>query len=291
MNTYFSDRRKRLDEFLDQHLDDKEQPGMLIEAMRYSCLNGGKRFRGLLVYATGECLGGDITELDAVAAAVEMIHAYSLIHDDLPAMDDDDLRRGKPSCHRAYNEATAILAGDALQAEAFKLLVLPSPDFDSVMQVRRIQFLAEAVGYRGLCGGQAIDLQSTGQAINLPTLKNMHRKKTGALIRASVSLGAITAQCSDKTLATLDCYAQKIGLAFQIADDILDVVGHTDTLGKASGADLRQEKSTYVSLMGLQSARTAARDLVNDAQADLQDVPGDCGNLLELARFIIERNS
>ena len=237
VDDFFSARRARLETFLAHCLDDPDGDGKLLEAMRYCCLDGGKRVRGLLVYAAGECLGGKADPLDYSAAAVEMIHAYSLVHDDLPAMDNDDLRRGKPSCHRAFDEATAILAGDALQAAAFRVLADSRSGVSESIRLRQIRCLGNAAGAAGMCGGQAMDLAATGGDTDLSGLKRMHERKTGALIRASVALGALAAGGDAADLDALDQYAEKTGLAFQIADDILDVVGETAQLGKHRGSD------------------------------------------------------
>lgn len=267
-------------------------PGRLHEAMRYSAMAGGKRVRPLLVYATGAALQVDKTVLDAPACAVELIHAYSLIHDDLPAMDDDDLRRGQPTCHKAYDEATAILAGDALQTQAFYLLSRSNDDtIPADRRLRMIEILAQASGSRGMCGGQSIDLDSVGREISLAELEMMHIHKTGALIRASVMMGALCADAiEEKALKSLDHYAKCIGLAFQIHDDILDVEGTTDKLGKASGADQALNKPTYTSLMGLEGARQKARELIDDALDSLGEFGTNADTLRHIAGYMIERS-
>lgn len=260
--------------------------------MRYATLNGGKRVRACLVYATGQALGAEFDALDTPACAVELIHAYSLVHDDLPSMDNDDLRRGKPTCHKAYDEATALLVGDALQTLAFESMVLSktlrvSPE----TRLHMIQILAAASGSLGMAGGQAIDLASVGRKLNLGELENMHRLKTGALIRASVALGAMTALDADPTtLQNLDDYARHMGLAFQIADDILDEESDTQTLGKPQGSDRDRHKPTYPAILGLDQARALAREEHAAALASLRSL-GDNGRLLsEIADFIIHRN-
>lgn len=268
------------------------QPQRLHDAMRYSTLGGGKRLRPILVYATGSALGVALETLDAPACAVELIHAYSLIHDDLPAMDDDDLRRGKPTCHRAFDEATAILAGDALQALAFQVLTQAPMAVSADARVQMLQVLAQASGSRGMVGGQAIDLSAVGRELSLAELENMHIHKTGALIRASVLLGASCSPDLDRDARlALDHYAKCIGLAFQIQDDILDVSGDTATLGKTQGADNARNKPTYPALLGLEVAREHARDLVQDALESLNQAQlGDKADLLRwLAQYIIER--
>ena len=262
----------------------------LIEAMRYSTLNGGKRLRALLVYATGEALGVDIKMLDAPASAVEMIHAYSLVHDDMPIMDDDDLRRGQPTCHKAYDDATALLVGDALQSLAFETLC--DDVLSAYQQSNMVKTLAQCSGVLGMAGGQAIDLESVGQPLDLTTLQSMHELKTGALIRASVSLGALaSANVSDETLKKLDHYAYCIGLAFQVQDDVLDVVSNTKTLGKTQGADMALNKPTYPALLGLEAAQQKAKDLITQALADLDDLPYNTETLAALAQFVVQRNN
>jgi farnesyl diphosphate synthase len=260
--------------------------------MRYTVFNGGKRVRPVLTYAAGQAAGAEAPLLDAPACAVELIHAYSLVHDDLPAMDDDDLRRGQPTLHRAYDEATAILAGDALQTLAFQVL---SSQNDTALPARQrlemIQTLALASGSRGMVGGQAIDLAAVGQDLNIAELENMHIHKTGALIRASVKLGALCRpNIEPEPLKALDHYAKCIGLAFQIQDDILDVVGDTRTLGKAQGADQARDKPTYPALLGLDGARQRAQELVDDALASLQDWDASAEPLRFIAGYIIQRD-
>lgn len=267
----------------------------LVEAMHYGALLGGKRLRPFLVYATGEMFGVCRTTLDAPAAAVECIHAYSLMHDDLPAMDDDDLRRGLPTCHIKFGEANAILAGDALQTLAFSILsdapMVDVPDRDRLAMVSE---LAQASGVAGMCGGQALDLAAEGQSVDLNQLEQIHRHKTGALIRAAVRLGALTAGAAGRdALPQLDIYANAIGLAFQVQDDILDVVGDTAVLGKTQGADQALGKSTYPALLGLDNARAKAQDLYREALGALEVLAAqsyDTSALQALASFIIERD-
>jgi geranylgeranyl pyrophosphate synthase len=267
-------------------------PTRLHEAMRYAVLGGGKRVRPILVYATGAALGLDPEDLDGPACALELIHAYSLIHDDLPAMDDDDLRRGKPSCHRAFDEATAILAGDALQALAFYILAHdPSTTATPQARLTMIETLALAAGSRGMVGGQAIDLAAVGRSLDIAELEDMHIHKTGALIRAAVRLAALTApELDHDTLQRLDRYAKCVGLAFQIRDDILDVEGDTSTLGKQQGADLARNKPTYPSLLGLTDAKERARSLHEEALANLAALDERADLLRGLSQYIVDRS-
>lgn len=271
------------------------QSSPLVNAMHYGALLGGKRLRPFLVYATGEMLHADPASLDAPAAAVECIHAYSLIHDDLPAMDDDALRRGQPTCHIKYGEDTAILAGDALQTLAFSILTdEPMPGVSAEYRLMMLSELARASGVAGMCGGQALDLAAEGQSVDLAQLEQIHRHKTGALIRAAVRLGALAAgEAGRAALPALDRYADAIGLAFQVQDDILDVVGDTAVIGKRQGADQHLGKSTYPSLLGLEQARAKARDLYQEALDALEILAAQSYNttaLQALASFIIERD-
>jgi geranylgeranyl pyrophosphate synthase len=264
----------------------------LFEASAYSLTAGGKRVRPLLVYAAGtavnaECLGSQ--GIDYAACAAEMIHTYSLVHDDLPTMDDDEIRRGQATCHVAFDEATAMLVGDALQARAFELLA-EAPDLDAATRVRLVQCLAAAVGARGMVGGQAIDIAAANREINLEHLEAMHVLKTGALIQASVHMGACVAGASDQQSEALDEFASAIGLAFQIQDDVLDVESTSATLGKQQGSDVAHNKPTYVSLLGVNGARAKLNELLDEALSALQGF-GDSANLLrDTARYIAERN-
>ncbi|SEQ36702.1 farnesyl diphosphate synthase [Ectothiorhodospira magna] len=266
-------------------------PARLHDAMRYSALNGGKRIRPVLTYATGMALGVPLERLDGPACAVELIHVYSLIHDDLPAMDDDDLRRGKPTCHKAYDEATAILAGDAMQALAFQILAADPAMVDNPSaRLRMIEHLARAAGSRGMVGGQAIDLGFEGQTPDIAQLENMHIHKTGALIRAAVMLGSSSCPDVNWELADrLDCFAKSIGLAFQIRDDILDIESDTQTLGKTQGADQALGKATYPAIIGLEASRQQARELVDRALDSLKDLDEGADLLRWIARYIVER--
>jgi geranylgeranyl diphosphate synthase, type II len=266
-------------------------PQRLHAAQRYAVLSGGKRLRPSLVYCTGEALGVPISALDAPAAAVELIHSYSLVHDDLPAMDDDDLRRGQPTTHRAFDEATAILAGDALQVLAFSLLARDrAAGVSSEARLKMIQILADASGTAGMAGGQALDLAAVGRDLDLEALEAMHRLKTGALIRASVLLGAACAPgLSPIEWTALDGYSQDIGLAFQIQDDILDVEGSTEALGKTIGADAARAKPTYPSVLGLEVAKARARELKQRACDRLTPFGGRCQVLAWLASYVVDR--
>ena len=262
----------------------------LLEAMRYSTLAGGKRVRPVLVYATGEALGAPLDLLDAPAAAVELIHVYSLVHDDLPAMDNDDLRRGRPTCHRAFDEATAILVGDALQARAFEVLAQSSASIPADARIDMLCLLADAIGTRGMAGGQAIDLESVKQVIDETALERMHRQKTGALIQASVMLGAVTAGIPNAAQrAALSEFGAEIGLAFQIQDDILDVQGETAVLGKQTGADAARAKPTYPSTLGLDESVRRARLHRDQAIDSLRTLGPAAEPLTGLARFVVDR--
>ncbi|TDY01703.1 (2E,6E)-farnesyl diphosphate synthase [Thiohalophilus thiocyanatoxydans] len=284
--------QQRADRALDRWLPTAETlPQRLHQAMRYAVFNGGKRVRPVLTYAAGQALGVAPEHLDAPATAVELIHAYSLVHDDLPAMDDDDLRRGQPTVHRAFDEATAILCGDALQSLAFYVLARHlDPQIPAAQRLQMLDDLALASGSRGMAGGQAIDLGAVGRELNIAELENMHIHKTGALIRASVKLGALCRPGIDPdTLHQLDHYAKCIGLAFQIQDDILDVEGDTETLGKARGADLARNKPTYPALLGLEGARDLAAELLDDALGSLAAWDDQAEALRWIARYIVQR--
>lgn len=285
--------RARVEQALDYWLPEAEtHPARLHQAMRYSTLSGGKRLRPILVFATGQALGADPALLDGPACAVECIHAYSLIHDDLPAMDDDALRRGQPTCHKAFDEATAILAGDALQTLAFHILAHdPAGVQNSRARLRMVEVLSLAAGSRGMAGGQAIDLAATGQQLDVAQLEDMHIHKTGALIRASVQLGALAASPVDEELLQrLDHYGKCIGLAFQIRDDILDVEGETEALGKSQGSDQRQAKATYPALLGMREARETADHLVEDALESLEGLDQSADVLRGIAEYCIGRD-
>ena len=260
----------------------------LVAAMRYATLNGGKRIRACLIYAAGELTDADARLLDDAACAVELIHSYSLIHDDLPCMDDDDLRRGKPTCHRAFDEATALLAGDALQGLAFQILA----DGDEPNRIRMIRLLANAIGAQGMAGGQAIDLGAVGRALSPPELENMHRFKTAALIHAAVMLGihAAAAPPEPQVRRVLEQYGWAVGLAFQIIDDILDEEGEAQTLGKTPGSDRARGKPTYPSVLGTEVARNRARELEAIALESLRPLGDNAHSLRNLAAYIVQRH-
>ena len=284
--------RERVAKTLDHWLPSEDAaPRRLHAAMRYAALGGGKRLRPILVYATGEALQIPPAELDGAAASVELIHAYSLVHDDLPAMDDDDLRRGRPTCHKAFDEATAILVGDALQTLAFQVLAQdPALQTDAAHRLNRVALLAEASGSHGMVGGQAMDLAAEGQALTLAALERLHRHKTGALIRACVLLACESGRNVDEgTHANLDRYAQCIGLAFQIQDDILDIEGSTEMLGKTQGADVAHDKATFPALLGLEGSRERARALIAEAHEVLGAFGTEAEALRWLADFVVER--
>ncbi|MSQ66698.1 MAG: (2E,6E)-farnesyl diphosphate synthase [Gammaproteobacteria bacterium] len=283
----------RAEAALDSRLPaDSTAPGRLHAAMRYATLGGGKRVRPVLVYATGTALGACLEHLDGSAAAVEFIHAYSLIHDDLPAMDNDDLRRGRPTCHRAYDEATAILAGDSLQALAFEVLASGAQDhLPAARRLLMMEALATASGSFGMAGGQAIDLAAVGRQLSLGELENMHLHKTGALIRASVRLGFLASGGTDPRHADrLDRYARCVGLAFQVHDDILDVEGSTEVIGKPRGSDQHRDKPTYPNLLGMDEAKATAQRLCDEALEALSIMDHRADFLRRLAEFIVQRD-
>jgi farnesyl diphosphate synthase len=291
--TYLEQRQQRINAALLTRLPNPNtDPYHLHEAMTYAVLNGGKRIRPLLVYATGETLGAPLEALDPVACALEYIHAYSLIHDDLPAMDDDDLRRGKPTCHKAFDEATAILAGDALQTLAFHTLSqTPAEHISADICLKMIQHLSFASGSYGMAGGQALDLKATGKNLEIEELEKIHRLKTGALIRASIYLAGLAANSNEQILTVLDEFAHRIGLAFQIQDDILDIESSTSVLGKQQGADLIHKKATYPAIVGISAAKAKVKDLYQIALANMEILMPSCKeNLLSnLIQYIIQR--
>ncbi|MBL4942080.1 MAG: (2E,6E)-farnesyl diphosphate synthase [Colwellia sp.] len=285
--------QQRINQFLQRQLaqltvNDKK----LHQAMSYGLLIGGKRIRPYLVYITGDALGISLEDLDGIAGALECIHAYSLLHDDLPAMDDDDLRRGKPTCHKAFDEATAILASDALQTLAFNILA--HHDFSDAIkskQIKLIQQLSTAAGYQGMCGGQALDLAATDKAINLTQLETLHSLKTGALLEASVLMAAQCAlHITKQEQQTLKKYAQLVGLAYQVQDDIIDITSTQEQLGKPKGSDLAANKSTYPALLGLQGAQEKAENLLQQALQALASLPYNTQSLAEFATFIVKRS-
>ena len=292
LKEYFSLCQNRVERALDERLPNELiLPQRLHQAMRYSVLEGGKRMRPMLTYCAGKALGIAQEALDGPACAVEFIHVYSLIHDDLPAMDDDDLRRGKATCHVAFDEATAILAGDALQALAFEVLAHdPSINASPEGRLKMIVALTKASGSQGMVGGQAIDLESVGRQLTLPELENMHIHKTGALIRASVTMATLAKSDIDPQVATkLDNYAKCIGLSFQVKDDILDEESDTATLGKTQGKDKNNNKPTYPALLGMAGAKQKAQELHDMALHNLSAFGSDADLLRELSLYIIQR--
>jgi farnesyl diphosphate synthase len=267
------------------------EPQKLHAAMRYTTLGGGKRVRPLLVYASGALFGAPEAALARAAAAVEMIHVYSLVHDDMPCMDDDDLRRGKPTVHIAYDEATALLVGDALQSQAFAVLA-EADTLPPGRQVAMLRVLAHAAGAAGMCGGQAIDLDSVGLSLTLEQLERMHQLKTGALLRAAVVLGALCgSDLAPEQLAALDKYSNAIGLAFQVIDDVLDATADSATLGKTAGKDAAANKPTYVSILGLEPSRALADKLRREAHEALAPFGEQALRLRELADLIVQRKA
>lgn len=293
-STRLSSYKTRVDTALDQYLPGNgPQTTRLQTAMRYAITNGGKRVRPVLTYATGAALGIPLQRLDVAACSVEMLHAYSLVHDDLPAMDDDDLRRGLPTLHKEFDEATAILAGDALQALAFTVLAInPDEALDASARLKMVAVLGEASGAKGMAAGQAIDLESVGKTLTLEQLEDMHRLKTGALIRASAQLALLVSSSSDPELhEKIDGYAGAIGLSFQIVDDILDITGDTETLGKTQGADQALNKPTYPALLGLEGAKTYAQNMHNAAIDSLSGLGSEFDELRQLSEFIVERTN
>ncbi|MCZ4322105.1 (2E,6E)-farnesyl diphosphate synthase [Pseudomonas anguilliseptica] len=291
---YQSSCQRRVDAALENLLSSpRPELERLYAAMRYSLFNGGKRVRPLLAYAACEALGGEPERANAAACAVELIHAYSLVHDDLPAMDDDDLRRGQPTTHIAFDEACAILAGDGLQSLAFEVLSDATHNLhDAELRLAMLSTLARAAGPAGMVGGQAIDLGSVGQTLDQNALEIMHRHKTGALIEASVQLGALASgKADDHALKALHTYARTIGLAFQVQDDILDVESDTATLGKTQGKDQAHDKPTYPALLGLDAAKAYALELRDQALHALRPFDQAAEPLRDLARYIVERRS
>lgn len=290
----FEHYRQRVQAALENYLpvadaEPQTQAGRLHEAMRYSVLAGGKRLRPVLAMATCKALGGDPENAVPAACALELIHAYSLVHDDLPAMDNDDLRRGRPTCHIAFDEATAILCGDALQAKAFEILAT-APYLSARQRLAMVTELARASGHAGMVGGQAIDLDAVGKQLDLQSLERMHRHKTGALIEAATLLGAMAAGSTNSDqLGSARRYAAALGLAFQVKDDILDVEGETQTLGKQRGADADRNKPTFPALLGLDAARDRLDGLHREACNALRDLRGETFPLRELADFVVQR--
>lgn len=293
MNISLAKYQERNNQQLNHWLDKIEyQDQTLTKAMRYGLLLGGKRVRPYLVYITGELFGLSLNDLDTPASAIECIHAYSLIHDDLPAMDDDELRRGKATCHIEFDEATAILTGDALQTFAFTILAEGYlSDSSEAQRIKLVQELAKASGSVGMCMGQSLDLEAENRDVTLSELEAIHRNKTGALIKCAVRMGALCAgQKGLEQLPFLDRYADAVGLAFQVQDDILDVIGDTKTLGKPQGSDQTLNKSTYPALLGLEGAQQKAQGLLQDALQALQAIPYNTSQLEKFARYAVERS-
>lgn len=283
--------QQQVDSFLERHLPAPASTrSRLHEAMRYSVLAGGKRVRPLLVFAAGELTGASSTTLLPLAGAIELVHTYSLIHDDLPAMDNDTLRRGRPTCHVAFDEATALLAGDTLQALAFDWLAEPIPGLNPDTQLALVKVLAHASGYAGMAGGQAIDLMSVGHTLTLPELEQMHLMKTGALVRAAIQLGAHAGTLSSSVLDILDHFAKRVGLAFQVIDDVLDYEATSSTLGKTAGKDAAAAKPSYVSLLGLSEAKNFARELHLSATETLHPLGFAAQRLRDLADMLVNRS-
>ena len=282
--------QQRVNGVIEQHLDAlPEHAPKLKQAMKYCSLLGGKRIRPFLVYSVGEMLGVDLSKLDSCAAAIECIHAYSLVHDDLPAMDDDELRRGQPTVHIAFDEATAILVGDALQSLAFEMLSHDQSGLTPSQQIEMLKVLSKAAGYIGMCGGQAIDLASTNQRIDLQQLKQLHALKTGALISCAVELALIAASANEAHKHAIRVFAKNIGLAFQVQDDILDITSTTEELGKPQGSDTQANKSTFPSLLGLEKAKQTSEQLINDALSELADLPYNSQIIEDFAQYLVAR--
>lgn len=291
LNAYFAEKIERINAALESKLKTSERPDRLLQAMTYSLMAGGKRFRSVLCVAAAEAVGGDLEDVLPAACALEMVHTYSLIHDDLPAMDDDALRRGQPTCHKAFDEATAILAGDALLTLAFQTLssIAAGSDQQAVKWLRVIQLISHAAGYCGMIQGQMLDIASEGSQLTLNELKSLHRLKTGALIEVSSRCGAELVDANSSQIQLLESYAQYIGLAFQVTDDILNVEGDPTIMGKAVGTDKLRQKSTYPSLLGLEESKTFARKLIDNALQALGSFDQKAEPLRAIARYIIDR--
>ncbi len=290
-NIWLGDMQLRTEDVLAQHMPAAEiVPQRLHQAMRYATLGGGKRVRALLAYAAGKFCHADLIKIDAAAAAVELVHAFSLVHDDMPCMDNDDLRRGKPSTHKQYDDATALLVGDALQSLAFQLIAQDTHIQDT-QKIKMLHILASAAGSRGMAGGQAIDLESTGLLLTQAELEVMHLHKTGALIHAATLMGAYSnEQENEEKMHAVDHFSKSIGLAFQVVDDILDAEADTQTLGKTAGKDAQANKSTYVTLLGLSKAKELAAELHANAINALSNYGQEADLLRQLAHFITQRS-
>ena len=294
LKAYLEERRGLVNRALQVYLPAVRGPAFrVVEAMHYSLFAGGKRLRPILCIAAAEAVGGDPGEVLVAACALEMIHTYSLIHDDLPAMDDDDLRRGKPTCHKPLDEATAILAGDGLLTEAFYILAAAAPRYEGreAVLLEVTELLARSAGYRGMVGGQMLDLQAEGRKITLKELETVHRMKTGALLTASCRMGALLGGGNRQEVTILTGYGEKFGLAFQVTDDLLDVEGETAEMGKPAGSDQRRGKATYPALLGVAAARQWAQALVDQAVRDLEPLGAGAEPLAEIARYLLVRRA
>ncbi len=290
LQDFFTACKARVETVLHRQLQSSAAPADLLAAMQYASLKGGKRIRPVLAYGSALAVGGDMVHADQVACALELMHCYSLVHDDLPAMDNDDLRRGIPTLHKAFDETTAILAGDALQTLAFQTLTDTQAGVDAVTVLRMVRTLATAAGFEGMAAGQALDFEATGKLLTQTELETMHALKTGALIRASTVLGGLSfARVTEPQLQALASFGTLVGLAFQVQDDILDVTADTATLGKPQGADQLLNKPTYISLLGLDRARALAQDLSIRAVVALESLPASAGLLRQLAHYIVQR--
>jgi geranylgeranyl diphosphate synthase type II len=294
LKAYLEERRQLINRALVAYLPAVRGPAFrVVQAMHYSLFVGGKRLRPILCLAAAEAVGGDPGEALAVACALEMVHTYSLIHDDLPAMDDDDLRRGQPTCHKQFDEATAILAGDGLLTEAFHILAAAAPRFQGreAMLLEVVELLSKGAGYRGMVGGQMLDLMAEGRKISLKELETVHRLKTGALLTAATRSGALVWGGSRVEVTALTAYGERFGLAFQVTDDLLDVEGTTEEIGKPAGSDEKRQKATYPALLGLEASRQWAGRLVEEAVAELEPFQERAEPLRELARYLLVRRS
>lgn len=292
IQNYLAESKKLVDQYLEKLLpEENEEPSTIHKAMRYSVFAGGKRVRPILVLASGESLGGERSVLLHLGAAVEMMHTYSLIHDDLPALDNDDLRRGRPTCHKVFGDAMAILAGDALMTRCYQVLAV-LPGVAESTKVNIINEIANATGtVRGMIGGQVVDLESEGKAVSPDLLEYIHHSKTGALLTACVRCGALAAGANEAELEALTGYGSKLGLVFQIVDDILDVTSSSEELGKTAGKDAKVEKATYPALYGLDASRAKAQELTESALEDIEEFGDKAENLRSLARFVVQRTA
>ncbi len=290
LDDFLQECQQRVDRRLSDRLNTNIYSHTLKEAMQYACLGAGKRIRPVLTYGSALAVGGNLEAADNAAAAVELIHSYSLVHDDLPAMDDDDLRRGRPTLHKAFDEATAILVGDALQSLAFQILSADIDPMGASKRLAMVQILSQAAGATGMVGGQSLDFEAVGEKLTLAQLEQMHKLKTGALIRCAVLLGGMSCETTnDAQMLALAAYADNIGLAFQVQDDILDVTGDTSQLGKPQGSDSNKNKPTYVSLLGIDAAKGLAASLSGKAITALEGFPDSADPLRELASYVVSR--